>query len=135
MNYLKNYIKLIKKAQNDPILFDDTIKEKHHIFPRSIFKNNNGKISSKYLVELTTKEHFIAHLLLWKYYDKKYGKNYWKTINMLHAICGMAKINKYKFSIRNINSRFYQKKREEYIKSQISNNNEFIKKAVLKHRR
>ena len=43
--------------------------EKHHIIPKSLNgTNNNGN-----LIELTLREHYIAHLILWKIF---YGPNY-----------------------------------------------------------
>lgn len=83
MNYKKQYIKLIRKAQNRE-LPKEVYVEKHHIFPRSIFGKN------KVIVKLTAKEHFIAHHLLWKYYNKKYGKKDFRTKKMLHAFALMV---------------------------------------------
>jgi len=57
--YSRWYDALITKAQNRTI---DGYAEKHHIIPRSI----GGSDSSTNLVNLTAKEHYIAHALLWK---------------------------------------------------------------------
>jgi hypothetical protein len=62
MNYLKTYYKLISNAQNRPKLAG--YKEKHHIIPKSL----GGTNTSSNLVELTAKEHFVAHLLLAEIY-------------------------------------------------------------------
>lgn len=64
MNYLKHYIKLIRKAQRRE-LPEEIYVEKHHIFPKSCFGDND------YIVKLTAKEHFVAHLLLWKGFEKR----------------------------------------------------------------
>ena len=81
MNYRKHYIKLIRNAQNRKI---DGYVEKHHIFPKSIFGKNNN------LVSLTAKEHYIAHYLLWKDFEKRYGNKNRKTQKMLNAFWQMS---------------------------------------------
>ena len=95
MNYKKQYIKLIRKASLRSLNLGYT--EKHHVFPVSIFGKN------KSIVKLTAKEHFIAHHLLWKYYQKKYGNKDHKTIKMMNAIFLMSgacgRINSNTFSI------------------------------------
>lgn len=58
MNYHKIYYKLITRAENRTI-YDDYI-EVHHIIPRS--DGGNNKKENK--VELTPKEHHLAHLCL-----------------------------------------------------------------------
>ena len=68
--------------------------ESHHIFPKSIFGDN------KYIVELTAREHFVAHHLLWKYYKKKYGNKDKKTINMAHAYWRMANDDQHRITSR-----------------------------------
>lgn len=61
MNYQKHYNALIEKARNRKI--DDNIyTECHHILPKSM----GGTNSLENLVDLTPREHFIAHYLLWK---------------------------------------------------------------------
>ena len=82
MNYLKRYIKLVRKAQ-ERVLPDDVYREKHHVFPVSIFGQN------EYLVELTFKEHVVAHHLLYKVYEKRYGDKNKKTIKMKCALLAM----------------------------------------------
>ena len=81
MNYLKIYCNLIRKAENRTP--PESYTEKHHIFPKSIFGNNNK------LVLLTAREHYIAHALLEKIYIKRYGVDHWKTIKMTLAHSGM----------------------------------------------
>lgn len=77
MNYLKVYCNLIRKAEdrNPPRGYT----EKHHIFPKSIFGNNNR------IVILTAREHYIAHALLEKIYIKRYGLTNCNTIKMTYA--------------------------------------------------
>jgi len=77
MNYLKVYCSLIRKAQKRTP--PDGYTEKHHIFPKSIFGNNNV------VVILTAREHYIAHALLEKIYIKRYGEKDLNSIKMTHA--------------------------------------------------
>jgi hypothetical protein len=46
MNYLKVYCNLIRKAENRTL--PEGYVEKHHIFPISIFGNNNGCGNTKF---------------------------------------------------------------------------------------
>jgi hypothetical protein len=62
MNYNKVYNALILKAKNRKL---DGYTEVHHILPRCL----GGKDDKHNLVELTAREHFIAHLLLVKIYN------------------------------------------------------------------
>jgi len=66
MNYEKHYRLLVEKAKNRNI---SGYKEVHHIIPRCM----GGSDDKENLVELTAREHFIAHLLLLKIYPKQYG--------------------------------------------------------------
>ena len=52
---------------------DDIYKEKHHIVPRSL----GGLDIKENLIELSPREHFIAHLILWKCYGKKMAIAFW----------------------------------------------------------
>ena len=56
--YTTWYINLITTRENQEKIKFKT--EAHHIFPISIFGKN------KLTVNLTHREHYIAHLLLWK---------------------------------------------------------------------
>lgn len=77
MNYLKIYINLIRKAQRENLNLEHNI-ERHHVFPVSIFGNNN------FVVKLTYRQHFIAHLLLKRICEKRYGiyHPYTRKMNM-----------------------------------------------------
>lgn len=77
MNYISHYVKLVRKAQvrNAPNCYT----ENHHVFPVSIFGENN------FTVELTAKEHYIAHWLLYKASIKRYGVNHRKTHSLAKA--------------------------------------------------
>lgn len=63
MNYQKIYNDLISRAQARESLTE--YKETHHIIPRCM----GGSDDKENLVELTGREHFIAHWLLCKMYD------------------------------------------------------------------
>lgn len=66
--YSKIYIELIEQSKNnknkDRILNIRKYSERHHIIPKSLGGNN----SIKNIVVLTAREHYISHLLLFKYF-------------------------------------------------------------------
>ena len=64
MNHLSHYIHLIRKAQKRQCGV-----EKHHIFPRAIFGENDG------VVLLTMREHYVAHKLLFHICKSRYGNH------------------------------------------------------------
>lgn len=76
MNYLKQYILLIKKAR---VTNQVGYCERHHVFPKSIFGNND------FIVKLTARQHYIAHALLEKIYIQRYGDQDVGTKKMVHA--------------------------------------------------
>lgn len=61
MNFTRIYNQLIEKSKNRTI---SGYSEKHHIVPKSMGGTNH----KSNIVRLTAREHFIAHLLLWKIY-------------------------------------------------------------------
>ena len=69
MNYIKIYNSLIQKRHNNPILKDQQYCEQHHIVPRCLHGSNN----KSNLINLTAREHYIAHLLLRKIYPNVFG--------------------------------------------------------------
>lgn len=77
MNYREHYTKLIDRAKDRNI---GIYTERHHITPRCM----GGSDESFNLVDLTAREHFIAHLLLLKIYPKQYGLI--KAVNMMCCI-------------------------------------------------
>lgn len=84
MNYLKQYIKLIKKAERrDPKELEGLYIERHHVFPKSLYGENNR------LVKLTFKEHLVAHHILYKACVKRYGSSHNNTIKMAWALSFM----------------------------------------------
>lgn len=102
MNYLKIYNSLIHKRKIiQPLIKNpNMITELHHIIPRSISFDD----SKSNLVRLTSKEHFICHLLLVKIYEND-PVNYNKMLAAIHCVSYFdGKYNK-------INSRIYCKLR------------------------
>lgn len=73
MNYRSIYDQLINKAKNRKITGIYT--ESHHIVPRC----HGGDNSKHNLVDLTAREHFIAHLLL----AHIYGGSLWHAAHMM----------------------------------------------------
>jgi hypothetical protein len=101
MNYLKLYVKICQKTKNR-LKNKDEIYEKHHVFPKSIYGKNS------FLINLTVREHYIAHRLLLKAFILRYGENHYKTAKMAMAVHKMIyRISK--FILNPItNSRMYE---------------------------
>ena len=100
MNYELLYNSIIEKAKSsDRVIGNGVYYEKHHIKPRSLFKELENDVSN--IVLLTPKEHFICHMLLERIYD---------TRQMKFAIWRMCNDGKYKVS-----SRYY-----DYVKKKIA---------------
>ena len=74
-------------------------KEEHHIFPKSIYEEND------FIVYLNAKEHYIVHLVLWWGYRIKYGIKDEKTMNMCKAFKAMNMKNNY--TQQRYNSKLY----------------------------
>lgn len=67
MNYELIYQSLIDKARSR-IIPDGVYCERHHIIPKSL----NGSNDKNNIVRLYPREHYIAHLLLFKKYERMY---------------------------------------------------------------
>ena len=74
MKYQEHYDKLVSRAKERKL---DCYTESHHIIPKCI----GGTDDKDNLVQLTAREHFIAHLLLWKIHPESYGLI--KAVNMM----------------------------------------------------
>lgn len=97
MTYSAVYCALISKRVQNPISKDECYCEEHHIIPKS----EGGPDSKDNLVNLTAREHYIAHLLLARIYnDKKMWAALWILSN------GQQKFT----------SRLYECTREQFIK-------------------
>lgn len=117
MNYQKIYDSLIEKAKVR-IDLEGVYYERHHILPKSLGGNN----SKSNLVKLTAKEHFIAHLLLFKISK---GKD---KVRMGYALHRMMFTNNSSQAIREkITSRKYQILKSIYLKVSGSNHLNFGK--------
>jgi len=66
VDYKRHYNNLIDKASNRIL---DGYKERHHIIPKCL----GGSDDIINIVELTAREHFVAHLLLVKMYPSNMG--------------------------------------------------------------
>ena len=106
MNYQKIYNDLIAKRKEFPYI--DGYSEKHHILPRSL----GGSDDKDNLVQLSAKEHYIAHLLLCKIYENDKSKFY----KMVKAFVMMSMSPRGNNS-RYFNSNTYQLYREEFSKA------------------
>ena len=111
MDYEKIYNNLINYRKEN-ILNEDNCEyfEKHHIVPRSIDKRLIYRKSNK--VNLTVREHFIAHLLLKRIYKKKFGEDSYQYKAMVKTCFLFA--NKHKGAT--LNSRTIEKLRIDYKK-------------------
>lgn len=99
MNYYNNYWdyinyvltlnrKKLPKTDSNYIYY-----EKHHILPKSLYPEYSKLLGN--FVLLTPREHYLAHYLLWKIYNRK---------EMIYAFWLMNSNNKYKI----INSKIYE---------------------------
>ena len=104
MTYSAVYCALISKRLKNPITKDDCYVEQHHIIPKS----EGGLDEPDNLVNLTAREHYIAHLLLAKIYKdfKMYAAIRWMKI-------GQSKLHKGQRGFR-FNSRLFEKMKLEY---------------------
>jgi hypothetical protein len=100
MNYLKVYCNLIRKAENRTP--PEGYVEKHHTFPKGLFGKNDR------IVILTSREHYIAHLLLEKICIKRYGITDERTKKMTLA-CFLMRNRSEKY-----NSHLYEQVRKRY---------------------
>jgi len=75
MEYYKHwnrYIDFINSRQSRQIP-KAVLIERHHIIPRSL----NGSDDSGNILDLTAREHFIAHMILWKCFSGKMAQAFW----------------------------------------------------------
>lgn len=83
MDYKKIYDALIEYRKTNKLVKSNSCYcEEHHITPKCM----NGSDDQSNLVNLTAREHYIAHLLLWKHY--RYI-NPWFEEALRRAITGM----------------------------------------------
>lgn len=142
MNYIKHYEALCLSRQALSRVKSNTkYYESHHIIPKSL----GGSDDNSNLVLLTAKEHYIAHLLLYRYYKNIGGEALKK---MAFALVSMAAHNSPNLQRKEItSSRAYSNIREaarlavlgrvvedtsNYRKPKTKKHAEAIKKARLK---
>lgn len=102
MNYETVYQNLITKAQNRTIT---GYTERHHIIPKSI----GGSNKKDNLVKLTAREHYVAHRLLVKMFEKLADKQAYKK--MVYAMWFLSKTLT---DQRKVTSRAYETARKAF---------------------
>ena len=103
MNYKNHYENLIRRAKQRKL---DCYLEKHHIVPKCL----GGDDSDNNIVELTAREHFIAHLLLHKINPNSFS--------LLKAALMMCVTNEKTHFGNRINNRRYSFLKESHSKMQ-----------------
>jgi len=111
--YTKWYYSIVSNAQSRQL---DGYTEQHHIIPKSL----GGSNDLDNLVSLTSREHFVCHLLLTRMTDSS------DKSKMIHAAFSMIHWNKQK-----INSRTYKKLKEE-VSHIMRNNNPMFNEETRK---
>ena len=91
--YSEWYLNIIENAQNR-FKNNKLIYEKHHILPKSIFEEFSDLILHQWnSALLTPKEHFIAHVCIWKHYKMIGMKS--EELKMGRALNIMKRMGKY----------------------------------------
>jgi hypothetical protein len=90
--------------------------EEHHIFIKAVFGENDR------VVYLTAREHFIAHLLLWKACRKRYGVQHWKTAKTGKALQSMSMKSKFTDNRNPVTSRTFEVVRRANSESMLGDN-------------
>lgn len=111
MNYQKIYDSLIQKRIDHPLYKNNCYCEKHHIIPKSL----GGTNDYTNLINLTAREHYIAHLLLWKKYKQMNNKN--SEIKML---CALIRLSTGNSEFKNNCKIKFESRLYEQIKAQFS---------------
>lgn len=110
-HYWNRYKKFIIKLSNREYELNGYI-ERHHIIPRCVNKDLEKDPSN--IINLTAREHFIAHIILRKCYDSGIHRS--KLVCAMLGMCNLRmKYHKDRQSVK-INSYIYSKLREEYSK-------------------
>lgn len=123
MDYRKTYDRLIQKRRDNPITKADCYCETHHIVPRS----EGGSDDDTNLVNLTAREHYIAHLLLARIYD---DFKMWSAVLYMRTGCKKT-TRMFKYS-----SRLYAVAREKMSEAKSGENHPFHGKHLSEeHRR
>ena len=108
------YIAVVSRAEKRN-LGKDIYKERHHIVPKCLDPNSTN------IVKLTAREHFLVHRLLPKIISTSIYRQ-----KLLYALWGMCNQNAKNQNRISINSKTYEKVRQNYITS-ISGENHWMK--------
>ena len=111
-HYLNRYIKFIQACQQKNVGYEGCI-EKHHICPKAkdMFPEYSSLKENQWnCAKLTPRQHFIAHIILWKSYLSVYSVS--------ASLWSMKHKNK-----TPINSRIYQSLKERFYNKEVSGNN------------
>lgn len=115
MNYLKHYLRLVRRAENRDSSFTG---ESHHVFPRAVYGEN------KRTVMLTYREHYIAHVLLWFEFRKRFGSKDDRMWQMFYAVTMMnMRSKKHARSSFRLNSRLYDSIRAAFVERMTGDGN------------
>jgi len=98
--------------------------ERHHVFPTKIFGENNR------VIYLTAKEHFMAHLLLWKGLKNRYGLYNWKTAKAGKAVQAMSMNSKFTEQRAQATSRSFELARIANVESMSGENHWTVRNGV-----
>jgi len=105
--YLTWYENLVAKAKSRPL--PNGYIEQHHVIPVCL----GGDNTPENIIALTAREHYIAHLLLWKMSMDKKSHN--KMTMALHVMVNGSGNKKQNRSYL-VPSRIYEANRKEYVK-------------------
>jgi hypothetical protein len=115
MNYTKIYNSLITQAKNRQVDINQYY-ERHHIVPKCC----NGEDTESNTVLLTGREHYIAHLLLWKMFPS--------NSKLLFAFRMMSHANNNGLRTYKYNARLYEAARQS-LSTYLKTNKEIGKKV------
>lgn len=102
MNYEKIYEALVRHRQTNPVIeSSDVYVEIHHILPRCL----GGTDDPSNLVVLTGREHYVAHKILLKIYENRFGTSSKEFFKVANAVLMMAQDRRG----RKVSSRDYEK--------------------------
>jgi hypothetical protein len=83
-HYLNRYLKFIDALKNQSI---DGYSEKHHIIPRSM----GGTDAKDNLINLTGRQHYLAHWMLWKAYGGSMTRAFFMMSSVKKGSCRSSK--------------------------------------------
>ena len=76
--HLERYVKFINSRPERDLIRNGSKYNVHHIIPRSL----SGTDDKSNLIKLTHREHFIAHMILWKTYSAEMAYAFWIISNI-----------------------------------------------------